>query len=104
MSTITGKIYQQMNAAGTENRFPRTVVEAVLGLSSYLQQQFSSLSSIYLSLSGGTISGSLGITGNSEIGGSLNVGGELTVPQYAGLNFEGAQLQRRPTYRILRGG
>lgn len=48
MSTITGKIYQQMNAAGTENRFPRTVVEAVLGLSSYLQGQFSSLSNLYV--------------------------------------------------------
>lgn len=40
------------NAAGTENRFPRTVMEAVLGLNSYLQNQFSSLADIYMPIEG----------------------------------------------------
>lgn len=40
------------NAAGTENRFPRTVIEAVYGLSSYLQQQFASLADIYMPIEG----------------------------------------------------
>lgn len=52
MTQITGKIYQQTNAAGTENRFPRTVMEAVLGLNSYLQDQFSSLADIYMPIEG----------------------------------------------------
>ena len=41
-----------MNAAKTVNRFPRTVVEAVLGLSSYLQGQFASLADIYMPIEG----------------------------------------------------
>lgn len=48
MTQITGKIYQMTNAAGTENRFPRTVIEAVFGLSTYLQDQFSALANIYM--------------------------------------------------------
>ena len=52
MTNITGKIYQMKNADGTENRFPRTVIEAVLGLSSYLQDQFSSLADIYMPIEG----------------------------------------------------
>lgn len=40
------------NAAGTENRFPRTVIEAVYGLSSYLQTQFSNLADIYMPIEG----------------------------------------------------
>ena len=52
MTQITGKIYQQTNAAGTENRFPRTVMEAVLGLNSYLQNQFSALADIYMPIEG----------------------------------------------------
>lgn len=52
MADITGKIYQMKNADGTENRFPRTVIEAVLGLSSYLQDQFSSLADIYMPIEG----------------------------------------------------
>lgn len=52
MTNITGKIYQMQNAAGTENRFPRTVIEAVLGLSSYLQDQFSALADIYMPIEG----------------------------------------------------
>lgn len=52
MTEITGKIYQMKNAAGTENRFPRTVIEGVLGLSSYLQNQFSSLADIYMPIGG----------------------------------------------------
>lgn len=52
MTNITGKIYQMQNAAGTENRFPRTVMEAVLGLNSYLQDQFGSLADIYMPIEG----------------------------------------------------
>jgi hypothetical protein len=52
MTQITGKIYQQTNAAGTENRFPRTVMEAVLGLNSHLQQQFGALAGIYMPIEG----------------------------------------------------
>ena len=52
MTNITGKIYQMQNAAGTENRFPRTVMEAVLGLNSYLQNQFSALADIYMPIEG----------------------------------------------------
>lgn len=52
MTQITGKIYQQTNAAGTENRFPRTVMEAVLGLNSYLQAQFGALADIYMPIEG----------------------------------------------------
>lgn len=52
MTNITGKIYQMQNAAGTENRFPRTVMEAVLGLNSYLQDQFSALADIYMPIEG----------------------------------------------------
>lgn len=40
------------NAAGTENRFPYTVMEAVLGLNSYLQDQFSALADIYMPIEG----------------------------------------------------
>lgn len=52
MTQITGKIYQQTNAAGTENRFPRTVMEAVLGLNSHLQAQFGALADIYMPIEG----------------------------------------------------
>lgn len=55
MTQITGKIYQMTNGkTGTalENRFPRTVMEAVLGLNSYLQQQFSSMADIYMPIEG----------------------------------------------------
>ena len=45
--TIDGKIFQLKNAAGTENRFPRTVMEAVYGLNTYLQQQFAGLANLY---------------------------------------------------------
>lgn len=40
------------NAAGTENRFPYTVMEAVLGLNTYLQDQFSALADIYMPIEG----------------------------------------------------
>ena len=52
MTQISGKIYQMTNDAKTENRFPRTVIEAVYGLSSYLQGQFSNLSTIYMPIEG----------------------------------------------------
>lgn len=55
MTNITGKIYQQTNGkkgAELENRFPRTVIEAVLGLNSYLQNQFSALADIYMPIEG----------------------------------------------------
>lgn len=48
MTNITGKIYQQTNDDGTENRFPKTVVPAVIGLSQYLQDQFNTLSDLYM--------------------------------------------------------
>ena len=40
------------NAAGTENRFPYTVMDAVYGLNSYLQDQFSALADIYMPIEG----------------------------------------------------
>ena len=52
MTQISGKKYQIKNAAGTENRFPYTVMEAVLGLNSYLQDQFSALADIYMPIEG----------------------------------------------------
>jgi len=55
MTQITGKIYQMTNGktgANLENRFPRTVMEAVLGLNSYLQDQFSALADIYMPIEG----------------------------------------------------
>ena len=55
MTQITGKIYQMTNGktgAALENRFPRTVMEAVLGLNTYLQQQFSALADIYMPIEG----------------------------------------------------
>ena len=48
MTNITGKIYQETNDDGTENRFPKTVVPAVIGLSQYLQDQFNTLSDLYM--------------------------------------------------------
>lgn len=56
---ISGNIYQLTNAAETENRFPITVIEAVLGLSSYLQQQFSNLSTLYMGINDVALSGTM---------------------------------------------
>lgn len=50
--TITGKIYPVWNADKTERRFPQTVIEAVLGLPTYLQDQFSALADIYMPIEG----------------------------------------------------
>ena len=50
--TITGKIYPVWNATKTERRFPQTVIEAVLGLPTYLQDQFSALADIYMPIEG----------------------------------------------------
>ena len=55
MTQITGKLYQMYNketGANKERRFPITVIEGVLGLSSYLQNQFSSLADIYMPIGG----------------------------------------------------
>ena len=38
--------------AALVNRYPRTVMEAVLGLNSYLQNQFSALADIYMPIEG----------------------------------------------------
>ena len=50
--TITGKIFTLKDPTGTYNRFPRTVMEAVYGLNTYLQNQFSSLADIYMPIEG----------------------------------------------------
>ena len=52
---IQGKIFPMYNketGANRERRFPITVMEAVLGLSSYLQNQFSALADIYMPIDG----------------------------------------------------
>ena len=50
--TITGKIFTLKDPTGTYNRFPRTVMEAVYGLNTYLQNQFSALADIYMPIEG----------------------------------------------------
>lgn len=50
--TITGKIFTLKDPTGTYNRFPRTVMEAVYGLNTYLQNQFSALADIYMPIDG----------------------------------------------------
>ena len=50
--TITGKIFQLKDPSNSYNRFPRTVMEAVYGLNTYLQNQFSALSDIYMPIEG----------------------------------------------------
>ena len=55
MTQITGQIHQLTNGktgAQLVNRFPITVMDAVLGLNSYLQNQFSSLADIYMPIEG----------------------------------------------------
>ena len=55
MTQISGKIYQMTNGktgAALENRFPRTVMEAVYGLNTYLQNQFGALADIYMPIEG----------------------------------------------------
>lgn len=92
MAQITGKIYQKKK--GAENWFPRTVVEAVLGLKSFLQNAtgVSSIDSLmYFDTSNGRIgigittpqynldvAGTFRATGNSRIGGDLKVTGNIS--------------------------
>lgn len=52
MTQITGKIFPMYDKTGQNRRFPETVIEAVLGLSSYLQNRFSSLADIYMPIGG----------------------------------------------------
>lgn len=52
MSDITGTIFPMYDKTGNYRRFPETVIEAVLGLPSYLQTQFSSLANIYMPIEG----------------------------------------------------
>lgn len=100
MAQITGKIYQKKK--GTENWFPRTVVEAVLGLNSYLQDRFDSLANIYMPLDGTGVSSidslmyfdtsngrigigistplyNLDVAGTFHAAGNVEIGGTLTL-------------------------
>lgn len=56
---ISGTIYQMYDASGNNRRFPVTVVDGVLGLASYLQEQFSSLANLYMGINDVTLSGTV---------------------------------------------
>lgn len=79
MTQITGKIYQKKK--GTENWFPRTVVEAVLGLNSYLQDRFDSLANIYMPLDGTGVSSIDSLMYFDTANGRIGIG--ISTPLYS---------------------
>ena len=46
------QLYDKLNATGGHKRFPITTIDSILGLSSYLHTQFSSLANIYMPIEG----------------------------------------------------